>query len=61
MQQYDSSGWFPKPTKKEILRQEIQDILNRAFFGLGIGNYNKDKYVVERIMTAVERYEESEG
>ena len=61
MEQDDSSGWFPKPTKKEILRQEIQDILNRAFFGLGIGNYNKDKYVVERIMTAVERYEESEG
>ena len=59
MEQDDSSKWFPKPTKKEILRKEIQDILNRAFFGLGIGNYNKDKYVIDRIIGAVEKHEES--
>jgi len=51
---------FPEPTKEEALREEILSILNKAFFGLGIGNYDKDKYVCKLIMNAVKKHTESE-
>tara|TARA_R110002110_G_scaffold5437_2_gene28152 strand:- start:19328 stop:19528 length:201 start_codon:yes stop_codon:yes gene_type:complete len=53
-----SSSYFEEPTKEELLREEVLDILRRAFFGLGIGNYDKDKFVTDSIMRAFKKYEE---
>ena len=42
--------------------ERVLDILRKAFFGLGIGNYDKDKYVTDSIMKAFDEYlEESES
>ena len=57
-----SSSYFEEPTKEELLRERVLDILRKAFFGLGIGNYDKDKYVTDSIMKAFDEYlEESES